>query len=304
MQAPARHTPTAPLALVWSVTALAVGFWGATPIANKIAILGIDPATIGILRPILAGPVAVGLALGLRLEFPLRARHRVLLLVSGLTNFALWPTLLSVGISRTSAAHAGLIIAQIPVFTGLFAALVDRRYPHAYWWLGTTVAVIGTCFLVLYRDGTAGGDASITGDLIVLAGVQVCAIGYITGSRLVGVIGARATTFWGIAVAAVVLAPVAVAIAGRTEWAAVDTASWLGVAYLAFLGSVGAYLAWFWALSHGGITRISTAQLAQPVVTLVLAALMLGETITPPLVLIAGVIVAGAACAQTPPRAR
>jgi len=300
---PQQQQRSAPISIIWGVTASAVLIWGGTPIANKIAILGIDPATIGILRPILAGPVAVALALGLGLPFPATGRHRLLLFVSGITNFAIWPTLLSVGIGLTTAAHAGLIIAQIPVFTGLFAALIERRWPHAYWWLGTTVAVIGTFFLIMYRGGTTAGGASLVGDLIVLAGVQSCAIGYIAGGKLVPVIGTRATTFWGIAMAAVVLVPVVFAISDRTDWSAVGATSWLAVAYLAFLGSFGAYLAWFWALGHGGITRISTSQLAQPVVTLVLAAMILGEAITPPLIIIAGVIVVGAACAQTPAKA-
>lgn len=295
---------SAPLAIVWGVTGLAVLLWGGTPIANKIAILGIDPATIGVLRPVLAGPVAVALALTLRLPFPTGGRDRLLLFISGITNFAIWPTLLSVGIGLTSAAHAGLIIAQIPVFTGLFAALLDRRWPHAYWWLGTTVAVIGTFFLIMHQGDSTAGEASVVGDLVILAGVQSCAIGYIVGGRLAPVIGTRATTFWGIGIAAVVVLPVVIAIADRTDWSAVAGASWLGVAYLAFLGSFGAYLAWFWAMGHGGITRISTSQLAQPVVTLVLAALILGEAMSLPLIVIAGVIVAGAACAQRPPKAR
>ena len=304
MEEPARQQRHAPIAVVWGATALAVLLWGGTPIANKIAIVGIDPATIGILRPILAGPVAVLLALSLGLPFPPGGRDRLLLFVAGITNFAIWPILLSVGIGMTTAAHAGLIIAQIPVFTGLFAALVDRRWPHAYWWLGTTVAVIGTFFLIMYRDGAEAGDATVLGDLVILAGVQSCAVGYIVGGKLAPVIGSRATTFWGIAIAAVVLVPALFAFSDRTDWSAVHGASWLGLAYLAFLGSFGAYLVWFWALSHGGITRISTSQLAQPVFTLVLAATILGEVITLPLVIIASVIVAGAACAQMPPRRR
>jgi len=293
---------SAPIAIVWGVTALAVLLWGGTPVANKIAILGIDPATIGVLRPILVGPVAVALALALRLPFPTSGRHRLLLFIAGITNFAIWPTLLSVGIGLTSAAHAGLIIAQIPVFTGLFAALLDGRWPHSYWWLGTTVAVIGTFSLIMHQDGTPGSDASVIGDLVILAGVQSCAIGYIIGGKLAPVIGARATTFWGIAIAAVVVVPIVFAISDRTDWSAVDGASWLGLAYLAFLGSFGAYLIWFWALGHGGITRISTSQLAQPVVTLVLAAMILGESVTLPLIAIAGIILAGAGFAQLPPK--
>jgi drug/metabolite transporter (DMT)-like permease len=74
--------------------------------------------------------------------------------------------------------------------------------------------------------------------------------------------------------------------------------------YLALFGTIGGYVAWFWALDRGGITRIASWQLAQPVVTLALAALLLGERITLPLLLVAASIVAGTAWAQLPERGR
>jgi drug/metabolite transporter (DMT)-like permease len=154
--------------------------------------------------------------------------------------------------------------------------------------------------LILYRNGATDGDASITGDLVVLAGVIACSIGYIAGGKLSPVIGTWATTFWGIALAAAILAPVGAILLDRTNWAAVDSISWFAMGYLAFLGTTGCYLAWFWALGRGGITRISSWQLAQPVITLIFAAILLGELITLPLIVVAGVIVAGAAYTQLP----
>ena len=78
--------------------------------------------------------------------------------------------------------------------------------------------------------------------------------------------------------------------------------SGLAMLYLAFFGTIGGYAAWYWALGHGGIRRISSWQLAQPVITLALAALMLGEIVTIQLVLIASVIIVSAAFAQAPMR--
>ena len=102
--------------------------------------------------------------------------------------------------------------------------------------------------------------------------------------------------------AAAATIPVAVAFAPRTDWFAVTATSWLSLGYMAFIGSFTAYLAWFWSLGHGGITRMSSWQLGQPVVTLVLAAIVLGEAVTPPLFLSGAVILAGTALAQTPRR--
>jgi drug/metabolite transporter (DMT)-like permease len=181
---------------------------------------------------------------------------------------------------------------MIPIFTGLIAAAFDRAGPHVAWWAGISIAGAGTVFLISY-----GGSETLSA-----GGAVVCALGYVTGGKLSLVIGTWATTFWGLAIAAVATIPVAVAFAPRTDWFAVTGTSWLSLGYLAFIGSLTAYLAWFWSLGHGGITRMSSWQLGQPVVTLVLAAIVLGEAITPPLLLSGAVILTGTGLAQTPRR--
>jgi drug/metabolite transporter (DMT)-like permease len=290
--------------LVYGVTLLAILFWGATPVATKVAVASIDAATIGVLRAVIAGPLALALALALRLPVPETGRDRMLLAVSGITSFAIWPILLSAGIGLTTATHAGLILALIPIVTGLFASLIGGGWPRLRWWLGSSVAVIGTCVLIVYTARDTGGEASIAGDLVIFLGVIACAIGYIAGARTTPVIGTWATTFWGIALAAILLVPVAAGLLGRTDWANVDGVGWTAMFYLALFGTIGGYVAWFWALDRGGITRIASWQLAQPVITLGLAATLIGERITLPLLLVAVSIVAGTAWAQLPERRR
>ncbi|MGI9258900.1 MAG: DMT family transporter [Gammaproteobacteria bacterium] len=295
---------------MYAAAAAALLIWAGTPVANKLAVVTIDSATTGMMRSVLAGPIALIVALALRLPFPNQRAHLILLLVSGITSFAIWPTLLSIGIQLTSANHAALIIAIIPVFTGLFAAAYDRKWPHIAWWAGITIAGLGTAFLVFHRTGylpgtvaatgTGADGASVTGDLIIVAGTIVCAVGYVTGAKLSPLIGNRATTFWGLTVAAIAMAPVVLIHADRTNWGAVTTTSWMSLAYLAFMGSFMGYLLWFLALGRGGITRMSAWQLGQPAVTFVLAAAILGEAVTLPLIISGLVILGGTALAQRP----
>lgn len=280
------------------VAVLALVLWAGTPVANKLAVATIDPLTVGLMRSVAAGLLAALIAVGLRLPFPRRPRDRLLLFVSGLTSFAVWPALLSVGLGLTSASHGGLIIAMIPVFTGIFVALLDRRWPAARWWLGSALALVGTTLLIVLQSGSDGSGASRLGDAIVLAGVMVCAVGYLAGGKLAPVIGARATTLWGLAATSLILLPVVALLAGRTIWSAVGGAEWLSLGYLALAGSLGAYLAWFWALGHGGIARISSLQLAQPAMTMVLAFVVIGERLTVPLLVAGCVIVAGTGLTQ------
>jgi drug/metabolite transporter (DMT)-like permease len=62
--------------------------------------------------------------------------------------------------------------------------------------------------------------------------------------------------------------------------------------------SLAGYAAWFWALGHGGITRIGAWQFMQPVLSVFLVALLLGEVITLRLAAAAATILLGTALAQ------
>lgn len=273
--------------------------WGGTAVANKIAVGHMDAMTAGVLRSLLAGLIAAGAALAWRLPFPKATRQRGLLALSGITSFAIWPLLLSLGLGLTTASHAALIMAMIPVFTGLIAAGAERNWPRAGWWTGVVIAVIGAFFLVFHRsEGGLLDGGSVTGDLIILSGAGICALGYVAGGKLTPAIGTWSTTFWGLAIACLVLIPTFAVLAPRTDWSAVGIGGWAAIAYMTLMSSLLGYAGWFWALGHGGIARIGSWQLAQPAITLALAAMVLGEALTWPLLLSAGTILAGTAMAQ------
>lgn len=291
--------PAPPQLAVGTAASIALLLWSGTAVANKIAVGQIDPLTAGVLRSMLAGLIAIVIAVAGRLPLPPGRADKTLLVIAGTASFAVWPMLLSLGLGNTTASHSALIMALIPVFTGLIAAGFSRRTPRLGWFSGAGLALAGTVVLVAGRGGavTTGG-ASPVGDLIVLAGVGVCALGYVAGGRLTPLIGTRATTFWGLACASVVLIPVFIVLAPRTDWGAVSPAGWGGIVYMTLMSSLLGYSLWFWALGHGGIARIGSWQFCQPVITLVLAAVILGEAVTLPLSLAGVVILAGTWLAQ------
>jgi drug/metabolite transporter (DMT)-like permease len=278
----------------------AILLWSGTAIANKIAVAYMDPMTAGVLRSMLAGFVAVGIVFAARLPRPGSRAQWGLLLVSGISSFAVWPMLMSLGLGYTTANHTVLIMATLPVLTGLLGSGLERRWPGRGWWLGIGIAMAGTVYLIFWRSSGAllTEAGSTAGDLIVFAGTLVCAIGYVAGGLFVRAIGTWSTTLWGLCVALVVLIPVFMLRMDLTDWAAVGTRGWSAIAYMTILSSLAGYAAWFWALGHGGITRIAAWQFMQPVLSIFLAALLLGEVITPRLVAAAATILLGTALAQ------
>jgi drug/metabolite transporter (DMT)-like permease len=272
--------------------------WGATPVATRLAVADLDPLHVGLLRTVFAGVLALPIALALRQPLPKDRRGLLLLIVSGASGFIVFPLLYSVGQRDTSAMHGGMILAALPIFTGSYAALVERQRPSARWIAGCIIALLGECVLIALRAGS-GAEPTWGGDLLVLVSALVVASGYVAGARLAQHgYSSLATTLWGVALAAAVSTVIMAADVVRGGWPSAGWQSWAALIYLASVTTILGYIGWYWALARGGIARIGTIQFFQPVSGLVLAALLLGERMTLPLLAASIVILAGVWTAQ------
>jgi drug/metabolite transporter (DMT)-like permease len=290
-------TPSRLPLLPLAVAAAVVVLWGGSPVATKLAVTEIDPFAVGVLRTVLAGAAALPVLLVLRLPWPADGRGRALLALSGLCGFIAFPILFSLGQRQTSAMHGGLILAMLPILTGVYAALFERRWPSRRWLVGCLLALAGEILLVTSRGG--GFGASVTGDALVVLSTLTAALGYVAGARLTQAgYGSIGTTFWGVAGAAVLLLPLLAGLEPSSAWPAAGARAWAAVGFLAIAVSILGYVGWYWALARGGIARMGTVQFFQPISGLILAWLLLGEQPTSTLLASAALILAGVVLAQ------
>ena len=94
------------------------------------------------------------------------------------------------------------------------------------------------------------------------------------------------------------LAPFVPLAAAGSGWRDAGAAAWGGVAFLALGSSILAYVCLYWSFGKGGIAKTGMLYFMAPVITLTLAVLMLGETLTPTLLAAAGVILGGVYISQ------
>jgi drug/metabolite transporter (DMT)-like permease len=223
----------------------------------------------------------------------------VLLVVSAVTGFVAFPILFTLGQERTSATHGAIILAALPVFTGAYIAVVRRRRPSTWWLAGCGIALVGEAAIVALRVGGGDAEPTLSGDLLILAAALIVALGYVAGA-LLGQAGYRsaATTFWGVAIGAVLVAPLGVGLFLADGVPDADATAWAAVVFLAVVTSILGYIGWYWALAHGGIARIATIQFIQPISGIALAALVLDERLTPLLAVAAAVVITGVWIAQ------
>ncbi len=172
-----------------------------------------------------------------------------------------------------------MILAALPIFTASIALAWERRRPRSAWWIGVAVAIAGEYVLITGQGGAVDDRAaSVTGDLVVLAGNLFASLGYVAGARLQQRdYPSIATTCWSAGIAAVALLPVVPFIVGSAAFAEVSLDAWLGVAYLAIGVTIVGYVLWYRALGKGGIARLALMQFLQPVFGVILAWVLLGE---------------------------
>lgn len=295
--------PTGSLRLmVFAMASLAVFLWGATPLATKIAVTALDPIGVGILRTLLAAVVAVPVLWLAGLAPPVSNRGRAFLLVSAVGGYVAFPVLFSVGQKLTSASHGAMILALTPIFTGLINAGLDRRRPAAAWWLGSALALAGTALLVGETIGFSAGPADTAGDLLVLIACATAAAGYVAGARAAREAGTWSVTLWGITLGGLLLLPALPFFVAPQDIAVGFPGPLAAVLYLALISSIVAYGAWNWALAKSDIGATGSIQFAQPVVGLLLAIAVLGESLSLPLVASGTLIIFGVALARRPPK--
>jgi drug/metabolite transporter (DMT)-like permease len=185
-----------------------------------------------------------------------------------------FPLLSAMALRQVPASHATVVFAIAPLATALVAALRAGERPGAPFWLASALG--GGA--VLWFMTSAGAGTWQAADTWLLVAVLVVAVGYAEGARLARELGGMGVVCWALVLSLPVLI-VPVAHAALTDGLTAGAPAWLGFAYSALISMFLAFMAWYAGLARGGIARISQVQLLQPCLTLLWAALLLGEAI-------------------------
>jgi drug/metabolite transporter (DMT)-like permease len=256
---------------------MALGFVGvavfaATLPATRLAVTSLSPEFLTAARAAIAGLIAIPvLAAGGRAppwrDFPKLGLSALCLAAGfpGFTGFAM---------RSLPAAHAGVVVAVLPLATAVVAALIDRERPSPALWAS---AILGAALVVGFALRRGGGVLE-GGDALLLLAVACAALGYTWSAQLSRRMPARDVISWIVVFALPVSAPLSFAWR-PADPAEVSALAWACLLYLGAMSMYFGFFAWNAALALGGVARVSQVQLVQPFLTFALAAALLGEAI-------------------------
>ena len=209
----------------------------------------------------------------------------------GFVSLTLYCALEINGSARTSASAAAILIATIPVFVAVLAALVLHERNGARQWMGVVLSFAGVAGLVLL--GSAAGGGSLVGDLLVLAAALSAAVYNLMARRLLLTRSALYVTAYQNLFGALFMAPLALGEALLMGVRRPTTGAVGGVLYLTLGCSVFAYLLLNYAFRFIPASRLSVFVNLTPVVAVAAAYVLLGERFTTTQLAAAAVVVAG-----------
>ena len=257
----------------------AVVAWGSSFVATKVALEALRPATLIFFRLAFASVFFLLLLKVRGVRMPAREFAPRLVLLSLFEPVAYF-LLETEGIARTSASSASLVIASIPVLVAVIARIVLQERLDARGWIGAFVSLAGVVLLVVGDNNPDYADSSLVGNLLVL-GAALAAAGYIVTARsLSGRVDPISMTFVQMTTGALFFLPLFAANTIRFSSPAITPRVAIALGFLAIAATVLAFLSYNYALSRIPAGKAAVFINGIPLVTVVVAAVLLGETLT------------------------
>ena len=116
--------------------------------------------------------------------------------------------------------------------------------------------------------------ASSSGDLLMLAAIIVCGLGYAEGGRLSRKLGGWQVISWALVISLPVMLVLSF-VAMPPAFPDAASTSWIGLAYVSLFSMLIGFMFWYRGLALGGIAAVGQLQLLQPFFSLALAAAVL-----------------------------
>ncbi len=277
----------------WGEIALliAMGLWGTTYVAAQIALRDLGPMMAAFTRFALASVVTWPILLLTHGVQPLVRRFVPALIGSALFQTTLYFALQYTGMRYTTTANTALIVNTRPLVIALLSVFFLREHLARKNWLGLVVAFVGVVVLVGAPNAVLAPD-HVWGDFLIGLNALSGALGIICAKRALEYYQPFTALVYQITLGALGLLPLALIETGG-QFPMPSVTAWTAIAYMAILCTAIPQ-----ALLNVGLTKMRVAQAAPfyyivPILNIIVAYFVLGESITWALAVGGGLILLG-----------
>ncbi|MGH9399477.1 MAG: EamA family transporter [Thermoanaerobaculia bacterium] len=270
--------------------------WGSTYLAIRFGVETIPPFVMAGTRHLTAGLLLYAWMRARGTARPSRRHWGAATVIGGLmllggNGLVTWAE------QRVPSGLAALIVASVPIWMAVLAALEKRRRPASYVVAGLAIGLAGIALLV--APGRLGGGGRV--DPLGAAALLTAALSWSIGSLASRRAPLPASTLTAVSmemIAGGCLLWIAGLLGGegnRLALAGISLRSALSLCYLTVFGSLLGFSAYVWLLKATTPERVSTYAYVNPIVAVLLGTLLAGEELTLRIGIAAAAIVAAVA---------
>lgn len=199
------------------------------------------------------------------------------------------------GLTRTTAINAAILIPMIPIFTVVFGWAIMSQRPSRTKWIGVLIAALGTVYLIGPDRVSLAPDVAL-GNVLVLTGMAFNALAFLLSKEMLKRYAPVTVAFCLTLTGLVGVLPLGAQAAGSVHPEALTGRLVLWLAYLVIFPTTVTYFLNLWSLRRASPTLVTSFIYLQPLFTTAVAPLVLeGETLTARIALAGLAIFAGVA---------
>lgn len=260
----------------------AVVFWGASFIATKVALREVTPLTVIWLRFAL-GVIVLGFFVIARKQFAwIPSRDVPYLVLLGFLGVALHQLLQSNGLVTSQATTTAWIVATTPVFIALLGWLVLKERLSRQRAAGIALAAAGVLLVVTRGDVSefTPGNLGAPGDVLILLSALNWAVFSVLSRRGLRDYPAARMMFFVLLFGWLIDSALFFSTASPGQVSNLTPTGWAAIAFLGIICSGVCYIFWYDALAALPASQVGVILYIEPLVTMLIAGMILGEAVT------------------------
>jgi drug/metabolite transporter (DMT)-like permease len=267
-------------ALVNVVLVLVQVMFASMAIAGKLVLPEIPPRGLVVIRVSAAFTIMI-LAYMITGRGKVRSgRDWVMLAIVGLLGVTANQNMFLMGLERTTAINASILVTTVPIFTVLYSVLSRQESASASKIGGIALAGLGVVYLIGPDRVSLAPNLALGNGLVVMA--MACYAGFLVLSKpLLRRYDTLTVIVWAMFFGLLGTLPVGLATLSRVSPTEVPIGIWAVVGYIILVPTIGAFFLSAWALKRSSSQLVAAYIYLQPLVTASIApAILEGERIT------------------------
>ena len=261
---------------------IAAGLFGASVVATRVAVQEIPPLNLAVLRFGQGGLILfLCILIGARNLLKVKWHDLPFLVLLGAILFAIFPVTFNISLRFTEASRGALMLATMPIWSACIARMARKERLILRQVAGILLTFAGVGIVLAERGLRWQGTLlSLGGDGLMLLTALCGAIYGVLAQRMLARYSALTVTMYAMLFGTFLLFPAALVECLPQAFVRIDGKIAVLILFLGILGGSLGFFLWTFALTRLTPTQVAVYVNVNPIVAIILGAVLLAEKLT------------------------